>query len=464
MTTLAPDKPRIMGSEMEYGFVPYDADKKVIPDWPDSVKYKEALPKDFVHINNFLPNGGKLYIDMGNHPEYASPECTDLDDLVAHEIAGELIAFDVFSQIAAKDNNPLETFRLYKSVASADGTYWGYHENYQFGRIAPNTYRDRIVPLLAIHLATRGTLFGAGHMGATYQVTQKGLGVGSLRDTTASTRGKRPLIDTVREEAHADSSKWQRIHIPSMDPNMLPWPTWMKFGTTSIVLRMIEAGINLDDLLLANPVKAIHTVSKDTDLKSGIQLKNGNMQTALGIQTELAKRARKFAQQQRLSDQEQEVIEEWNAACADLQQDPELCYGRVEWVTKRRQLAHYAMRHDIPYGDPRMNAASNMWVNLDPDGKGGALSLRARGTLQKTPSTAAIEKAIDTAPKTRASLRGRMVVALFAAKQKSDASGTVNWASMNVLNRDIKLPNPRQTANREVRRAIRKLKLLERAA
>lgn len=460
MTVLAPDQPRIMGSEMEYGFVPYDREGEVIPGWPDRARFLRALPSDYVHIDNFLPNGGKLYIDLGEHPEYASPECTDLDDLLVHEFAGELIAQRTFDQIASLPHTELAKFNLYKSVASDTGKYWGYHENYQFGRVDASAYRQRVIPLLAIHIATRGTLFGAGHLnGDKYQTSQKSLGVGSLCDATAATASKRPLIDAVRDEPHADMSQWQRIHIPSMDPNMLPWPTWMKFGTTSIVLRMIEAGVNLDDLLLANPVRAVHTVARDTGLKASIQLKKGRPTTGLDTQMELVKRARKFAELYRISDQDREVIDEWESACLDLKKDPSLCRDRVEWVIKRDLLGQFCLRHNVEYGDERLKGPANLWVNLDPSRKGGAQKLRASGTLPKMPTQAAIERAIVQAPKTRAAMRGRLVVALFAAQRNDPAvDGLVSWSYAKILGRRVEMPSPRQSSNRDVKRAIRKLK------
>ncbi|MEO5628031.1 MAG: proteasome accessory factor PafA2 family protein [Candidatus Saccharimonadales bacterium] len=453
MAQLAPDQPRIMGSEMEYGLISYDKYDSLLMDWPGKDTFRLGLPKSYIQRSLFLANGARFYIDVGNHPEYATPECNDLDDLIAHEFAGEAIAYQTFSQIAAKDNTPVERFRLNKSVVDDNDNYWGYHENYQSAGIEQKAFRENVVPLLAIHIATRGSLFGAGHAGVQYQTTQKGLAVRTLTDGAANSIDSRPLIDSNRSEPHADGEEWRRIHITSGDPNMLPWPTWMKFGTTSVVLRMIEAGVNLDDLRLAQPVEAVHTVSRDTDLKANLSLKNGRNTTALEIQTELAKRAAKFAESHPLSDQEMDVIQEWQAACADLQQDSDLCYGRVEWVTKQTVLAAFTMRNQISYESPKLNLPINLWTNLDPNQKGGARKLRNSGLLPKMPTAEAIEYAINHAPATRASLRGRVVLALC----KANMQGVVNWAKINISNEDYDLPDPSQTENPEIEELIRKI-------
>ncbi len=409
------NQPRITGIETEYGLsyetsekfrsmysrLPYDDGIEVLP--------FERLPREVDRSSGLgmLSNGARYYMDIGTHPEYSTPEAATFREVVAHDLAGERIVFQSFEKM--REEGLLEEFRLNKRVVDMQELYWGRHENYLVSRgLDPDT---QIIPQMALHLATRSIWAGAGMVrkGGEFTMAQKMNAIYTLNEHAAHTRGNRPLVDIGRDEALADSLKWRRLHVASVDANMFPWNTWMALGTTSLVLRMVEQGDELSDLQLSAPVQAARSVIYDLSFQKRLSQKTSAVaMTALDIQEALAERAGKLAQAGVLPPEEVEVAEEWIKLCQDLRMNPEECITRVEWMAKGRFLGGIALRKNISMKHPHIRKFDVLWDDLDEE-RGYAQKLRAKNGLPSVVSEEEISTAMTEPPQGRARLRGRLI-------------------------------------------------------
>ena len=85
---------------------------------------------------------------------------------------------------------------------------------------------------------------------------------------------KRPIINT-RDEPHADADKYRRLHVIIGDANLAELSTYLKVGTTALVLAMIEARALTAGLALEEPVQALQAVSHDPSLTHQVRLRDG---------------------------------------------------------------------------------------------------------------------------------------------------------------------------------------------
>ncbi|MCS6320233.1 MAG: proteasome accessory factor PafA2 family protein, partial [Nitrospira sp.] len=233
-------------------------------------------------LNKVLANGGRLYVD-GAHPEYSTPECLNARDVVAFERVGERIvaqALDGITKARGRDQ-----FVLYKNNSDGKGNSYGYHENYLVSRAVPF---ERITQVLTPFLVTRPIYAGSGKVGAEnqtspvdYQISQRADFFETLVDLNTMVR--RPIINT-RDEPHSDSTKYRRLHVIVGDANMAEVSTYLKVGTLSIVLALLEAGAELPRISLADPVNAIKQVSRDVQMKESLTLTGGSASTAIAVQ------------------------------------------------------------------------------------------------------------------------------------------------------------------------------------
>ncbi len=457
-------KPRITGIETEYGLT-YRANKHVhnnaltIAGTID-IDYLlcENLPKGIVSgERGLLTNGGRFYLDIGNHPEYSTAEATSFREVVTHDLAGERIVYSTFEN--SIDNGTLQSFDINKRVVDMDDTFWGRHENYLIPRSID--VRDFIVPAVALHLATRPIWSGAGMVrpDGSYSLAQKMHAVRTLTYGIASST-PRPLVDITRDEPLADDKKWRRLHVASVDANMIPWATWMALGTTSIVLRMVESGDMLDNLQLNNPVQAAHSIIRDTGLQNKQQLQNSKKsKSALDIQEALAERAGKMAQKNKLPEEEVEIVENWQRICADLRSDPDACFDRVEWVAKRHVLGRIATKNNIKWDSLVMRNMDIQWDNLDPS-RGFAQKLRQKNKLATVVSNQDVIDALTHPPRSRAQLRSNIIRALWSSGAGLRTKNRdVDWHKASYLASDqrirtVNILDPYQTESEAVEEFI----------
>ncbi|MBI3781561.1 MAG: proteasome accessory factor PafA2 family protein, partial [candidate division NC10 bacterium] len=250
-----------------------------------SGEHEKPSQQDNRTINKVLRNGGRLYVD-GAHPEYSSPECTNARDVVCYEKAGERI----FEMCLASANLTLpeqQRLFIYKNNTDGKGNSYGHHENYLMDRRLPF---EQLVQGFAPFLVTRVVFAGAGKVGAengtepcNYQLSQRA----DFFETFIGldTMAKRPIINT-RDEPHADEEKYRRLHVIVGDSNMSEFATYLKVGTTAIVLAMVEDGFIKRDLALEDPVRAIKEISHDVACKRRVKLKRGKEFSDIEIQRE----------------------------------------------------------------------------------------------------------------------------------------------------------------------------------
>jgi proteasome accessory factor A len=358
-------------------------------------------------LNKVLANGGRLYVD-GAHPEYSTPECTNPRELVAFERVGEHImeqCLRVMTQARGK-----EQFVLYKNNSDGKGNSYGYHENYLLSRSVPF---ERIVRVLTPFLVTRQIFAGSGKVGAEnqtapteYQISQRADFFECLVDL--NTMVKRPIINT-RDEPHADPAKYRRLHVIVGDANMAELPTYLKVGTTAIVLDLIEGGAELPTMELDDPVQAVKQVSRDLDMKEPLKLADGRVTSAIGIQRIYLKAAMDFFACHELSQVTKDILVRWEEVLDKLERDPMLLVRELDWVAKRQMIQSYMERKGCGWDDPRVRLLDLQYHDIRRE-KGLYYTLERSNMIDRLVPDNEIVKAESTPPTgTRAYFRGRCV-------------------------------------------------------
>src|SRR5918999_3959650 len=302
---------RIFGLETEYGVTcTYRGQRRLSPD--EVARYLFRRVVSWGRSSNvFLRNGARLYLDVGSHPEYATPECDSVVDLVVHDKAGERIleGLLVDAERRLREEGIAGDIYLFKNNTDSAGNSYGCHENYcvgrhgEFGRLA-----DVLIPFLV----TRQIICGAGKVlqtprGAVYCVSQRAEHI--WEGVSSATTRSRPIINT-RDEPHADAERFRRLHVIVGDSNMSEFTTMLKVGVTDLVLRMVEENTVMRDLTLENPIRAIREISHDMSCRKKVRLANGRELSALDIQEQYHDRAVKFAQRRGLDPAATRLLEE----------------------------------------------------------------------------------------------------------------------------------------------------------
>ena len=322
--------------------------KELRQDADESAYYEidKNRPLTFQEIKSdlVLSNGARFYNDHA-HPEYSTPECTTLHEIVAQEKAGERI----LAECARRRNAHLtdgERVRLYKNNTDFLGHSYGCHDNYLMRRDVP---WDRIVAAALPFLITRQIFAGAGKMGieaesatgqpGVFQISQRADFFSVL--VSIDTMNRRPLVNT-RDEPHADASKYRRFHVIVGDSNMSEWATAMKLGTTALVLELIESG-KAPQLEIAQPIDAAKSISRDQNYDWIIELRDGRKISAIDVQRLYLSAAQKVEH----NDEEGSwILREWESALNDLERDVMLCRDRVDWAAKKFLLSELQGRRN----------------------------------------------------------------------------------------------------------------------
>ncbi len=373
-------------------------------------------------LNKLLSNGGRLYVD-GAHPEYSTPECTNPRQLVAFERAGERILAESLRALARARGG--EKFLIYKNNTDGKGNSYGYHENYLLSR---SVSFDRIVRALLPFLVTRQIYAGAGKVGAEnqtqpveYQISQRSDFFECLVDL--NTMVKRPIINT-RDEPHADPAKYRRLHVIVGDANMAELSTYLKVGTTSIILEMLEAGAEFPNLELEDPVRAIKEVSRDLDMKGTLKLVDGRVTTAIGVQRAYLKMALDFFACHELTQVTKDVLVRWEEVLDRLEENPVTLGRELDWVAKREMIRSYMERKGCGWDDPRVMLLDLQYHDLRPD-KGLYYTLERSNLIDRLVQESEIEQAVHTPPTgTRAYFRGHCL------KKFSKQVYAASWTSV----------------------------------
>jgi len=339
----------------------------------DEAAYYEidkSRPLSFEEIKGdlVLSNGARLYNDHA-HPEYSTPECTTLREIVAQDKAGERVMWECARRRNERiaETHAERTVRLYKNNTDFVGHSFGCHDNYLMAREVP---WDRIVTGSVPFLVTRQIFAGAGKIGIEGEdsVAQPGVFQISQRSdffsvlVSIDTMNRRPIVNT-RDEPHADTSKYRRFHVIIGDANMNEVATALKIGTTSLVLELIEKG-HAPALALANAVEATKSISRDAGCDWIVELADGRKISAIDIQRAYLDAARRYCDQ--TLEETRWVVDEWESVLNDLQIDPMNCGDRVDWVAKKFLITTFREAEKLAWSDPWLQSIDMEYHNIDP--------------------------------------------------------------------------------------------------
>jgi proteasome accessory factor A len=357
--------------------------------------------------NVILTNGARLYVDHA-HPEYSTPEVSGPRDLVLWDKAGERVMAEAARRAALVPGSP--PIQLYKNNTDSKGASYGTHENYLMPRATPFA---SIVRHLTPFFVSRQVFAGAGRV----SLGQDGKGVGFQVSQRADffevevgleTTLKRPIINT-RDEPHADPEKYRRLHVIIGDANLCEVATYLKVGTTSLVLAMIEDGWLTTDLAVESPVASLRAVSHDPSLTHLLTLRDGRKLTAVQLQMEYLEQAQKYVLDRFGSDVDTEtadVLSRWESVLGRLERDPMDCARELDWVAKLSLLEGYRTREDLAWDASKLALVDLQWHDVRAD-KGLYNKLVASGRIDRLVTEDEVTQALTHPPEdTRAYFRG----------------------------------------------------------
>jgi len=421
---------RIFGLENEYGVTcTLRGQRRLSPD--EVARYLFRRVVSWGRSSNvFLANGARLYLDVGSHPEYATPECDSIYDLVVHDKAGERILEQLL--VSAEQRLREEGIRgviyLFKNNTDSAGNSYGCHENYLTSRHDDfSHYAEVLIPFLV----SRQIYAGAGKVlqtarGAMYCISQRAEHI--WEGVSSATTRSRPIINT-RDEPHADAERYRRLHVIVGDSNMSEYSTFLKVGAASILLRMLEEpNVVLRDMTLENPIRAIREISHDMTCRRRVRLANGREASALEIQSEYLNRALKYAERRELSPIETQALQMWEHCLTTIENDPLKLDREVDWVIKHNLIEQYRDKHELPLNSPRVALLDLQYHDINRE-RGVFYKLQNHGLVERICDDADIDTAIDTPPQTtRARLRGEFI--RQAKERKRDY--TVDWVHLKL--------------------------------
>jgi Pup amidohydrolase len=393
----------------------------------EPVPAREGSDEDLGLANVVLPNGARYYVDHA-HPEYSTPECLTPRDLVIHDKAGERILERSLHEVA-RVMPAAPALSLYKNNSDGKGNSYGTHENYLVDRATP--FSD-IVRDLTPFFVSRQVFTGAGKVGAEAAWDDRGRAIYQLTqradffetEVGLETTLKRPIINT-RDEPHADPDKYRRLHVIIGDANMCEVATYLKVGTTAIVLKMIEDAA-LPDLTLQSPVQSLHEVSRDLTLALQIPMADGRKLSAVQLQWEYFEHARKFVERDDDTPENHAVLDRWESVLNTLETDPFSLHRELDWVAKYRLATAYRERDGLEWSDAKLHAIDLQYHDVRRD-RGLYYRLEAAGKVERLTTDEEVDAAIMEPPHdTRAYFRGRCI------SRYPDAIAAASWDSLIV--------------------------------
>ncbi len=428
--------PRIVGSETEFAYR-FKSHKNLVDVLSSSVSQAliDGLPDDVIGhrprrvsrtIDRFLENGARYYTDVNGILEYATPECLSFIDVVNYEIAGEeYIASHMGSDDVGSVMKEAVVFKRASDHGQQENTL-GYHENYfsEELSISRDFVSGKTACELASHLITRSIFTGAGSTDyeGVFHKTQKLRNL--TRGVSQMTTGEKPIVNTRDEPLSATGS---RIHVISGDPNISAWATWMKLGTTSLTLRLIEKGCFPSEALLSvkDIVSIANAIGSTASLDTIVLTQQGDFVTALDIQDRLYEQSVKLGEKLELPEEEYAVIDQWGEVLQDLRTNPDECLDRIDWLQNMYSISKSSdryLRHkrDLGYAMifPRM---------------GFGAKLRTGNQTRFSPTRQQLADVRINAPRnTRASVRGEAVRTLSLVGK----SALINWDNVKVFMRN----------------------------
>jgi proteasome accessory factor A len=445
---------RIFGLESEYGVTcTFRGQRRLSPDEVARYLFRRVVAWGR-SSNVFLENGARLYLDVGSHPEYATPECDSVPDLIAHDKAGERI----LEQLLISAENRLheegiagEVF-LFKNNTDSAGNSYGCHENYLVSRYGEfQRFADVLIP----YFVTRQCFAGAGKVlhtsrGALYCLSQRAEHI--WEGVSSATTRSRPIINT-RDEPHADAEKYRRLHVIVGDSNMSEASAFLKVGATAILLRMIEDNVVMRDMTLENPIRAIREISHDMTCKRKVRLANGRELSAVQVQEEYLTRAQRYAERRDLDDVLKTALKLWEHVLLGLQTDPLSLDRELDWVMKYKLIQGYRERHGLPMGHPRVALVDLAYHDVHR-GRGLYYLLERSDHADRMVAETHVQQAMDHPPETT---RARLRAAFIKEAKRRRRDYTVDWVHLKLndqAQRTVLCKDPFRATDDRVERLI----------
>src|ERR1700758_4497632 len=358
----------------------------------------QLTDEDLGLANVILTNGARVYVDHA-HPEYSAPECPNPLDAVIWDKAGERVMAEAAARASAMPSGP--AIQLYKNNTDNKGASYGCHENYLMNRSTP--FAD-IVRHLTPFFVSRQVVCGAGRVGRGADGREDGFQISQRADFFEAEVGleptlKRPIINT-RDEPHADPDKYRRLHVIIGDANMSEISTYLKLGSTALVLAMIEDRFLAADLGIESPVAELRTVSHDPSCRHQITLRDGRKMTAVQLQMEYLELARKYTEDRVGADADEatlDVLSRWESVLTRLADDPMQLSRELDWVAKLELLEGYRRRDGLAWDHPKLQLFDLQYSDVRPD-RGLYNRLAERGRMVQLTSEDKITWAIDNPP------------------------------------------------------------------
>ncbi len=424
---------RIFGLENEYGLISSSTGGHV------SLSVESALGYLFEKVvsrqrgtNDFLRNGGRLYQDTGCHPEYATPECDNPLDLTLHDKAGERIVEELLltAERRLRENGIDCDLFVFKNNTDSVGNTYGCHENYLVER---TVNFHKLAELLIPFFATRQVFAGAGkvlktRLGNHYYISQRAQHI--YQEISGATTSSRGIINT-RDEPHADEERYRRLHVIVGDSNMSEVSTYLKVGTTALVLAMVEDGALRKDLTLEDPVRAIKEISHDTTCTRRVRLKRGKEVSAIELQREYLELAHAYYATVEQSPQVTDILERWERVLTQLAEDPRQCARELDWVIKQELIHSYMTRKEVSFDDQRVSMLDLQYHDIRRD-RGLYNMLYRADKADRLFDDETVDRATTVPPQTtRAKLRSDFIN--FASERNK--SYDVGWSYLKLNDR-----------------------------
>ena len=421
-----------MGLETEYGVTcVVDGQRRLSPDEVARYLFRKVVVWGR-SSNVFLPNGGRLYLDVGSHPEYATAECDNLSDLIKQDQAGDRIV----EELAVSAETRLNTegikgqIHLFKNNMDAAGNSYGCHENFSVSRKKNfEEVTESIIPFLI----TRQIFCGAGKWissskGANFQISQRAEHM--WESVSSATTRSRPIINT-RDEPHADPEEYRRLHIIVGDSNMSETTTVLKVATTELMLRAAELGLLKDKFTIENPIKTIREISNDLKFRNSFRLSSGREITALQMQNEMYDIVLSMPGLDEILEKPfyRYALNLWRRSLDALEShDYSLVDMELDWMIKRKFMNSYKEKHQLNDMDSRLILLDISYHNIRKD-RGLFYILEKSGMAKTLITNNDVNSAMENPPETtRAALRGRFIK--VAQEKKRDF--TVDWVNLKI--------------------------------
>jgi len=452
-------KKRIYGLENEFGIAFTCNGRRTLPS-EKVVRYLfEKLITTEGFLNVFLENGARFYLDTGCHPEYATPECASPMDVMIYDKAGERILENLlnYAQNKVHEEGFQGELAIFKNNTDFVGNSYGCHENYLADRTADFYYMaEQLIPFLV----TRQIFTGAGKVfrtrrGTVYHISQRAQHI--RQKISGTTTNERSIINT-RDEPHAIKEKYRRLHIIVGDSNMSEFSTYLKVGTTALILQMIEDDFLPTTFSLRNPVRAIKDISRDLTCREAVPLNSGKKYSALELQKEYLDLAQRYYSTRTMSPEAADILQKWEYVLTKLEEDPMQLHREIDWVIKLHLLQAYGERTHL---SPEASGDRMLMLDLQYHDirreKGLYFLLERKNRVVRLATNEQIETAmVDPPQNTRAKMRGELIKLAKMKRIPYD----LDWNYIRIgylLNLWVKCNDPFQEENEKVTQLKRRI-------